>query len=152
MIRFDDISKALEKQVDADVKQIKAIYAEQNRLRTAVMRFRDLENEVKTKEARMRRAMALLHRFPDAKEYLKKGKVPGAILVAVESLDDLPLWEAIAAILEQVSPIQICELQHLLDQFEKKVSRQAIESAIATHKELFETHTRSREKFVHLKR
>jgi len=96
--------------------------------------------------------MALLHRFPDAKEYLKKGKVPGAILVAVESLDDLPLWEAIAAILEQVSPIQICELQHLLDQFEKKVSRQAIESAIATHKELFETHTRSREKFVHLKR
>jgi hypothetical protein len=39
-----------------------------------------------------------------------------------------------------------------LTYFDRKSSRQAIESALASHKETFETKTRNREKFVSLKR
>ena len=56
------------------------------------------------------------------------------------------------AIVEQAGEIQVIDLQDTLEYFDVKTSRQAIESALASHKETFETKTRGREKFVLLKR
>jgi hypothetical protein len=56
------------------------------------------------------------------------------------------------AVVEQVEEIQVVELQDALEHFGQKASRQAIESALASHREIFETKTRGREKFVSLKR
>jgi NH3-dependent NAD+ synthetase len=66
--------------------------------------------------------------------------------------DKLPLWLAMRAILEQTTEVQVVDLQDALEHFGIKASRQAIESALASHKETFETKTRSRDKFVSLKR
>jgi hypothetical protein len=48
------------------------------------------------------------------------------------SVDDIPLWQVVRAIVEQVLEIQVIELQHALEYFGKKTSRQAIESALAS--------------------
>ncbi len=64
----------------------------------------------------------------------------------------MPLWLAMKAIVEQTTEVQVVDLQDALEYFKIKASRQAIESALASHKETFETKVRNREKFVSLKR
>lgn len=153
MVRIADIEKRLLQQHSSDVKHLKANYSEQNKLRPSVLRFRDLENDAKVREERIQRIVALIggDEFDEIQEKMKSGDdVSSEIAIAVDM--DLPLWMAIRAIVEQVSEIQVIELQHALEHFGKNNSRQAIESALASHRETFETKTRNREKFVSLKR
>jgi len=152
-MRFADIEKRLHQQYDADAKALKINYARQNRLLPVVMEFRDLEREAKNREDRMRRAIELLgeDKFDDTrKELLSGNDVSRTIAVSTE--DDSRLWETMRTILEQVSELQVIDLQDVLLHFGKMASRQAIESALASHKETFETKTLKREKFVSLKR
>lgn len=153
VIRFIDIEKGLKQQINNDVKQLRSNYVEQNRLRKHVLRYRDLERDAKAREERIRRATALVgvDDFEDVGKQLKAGEdVSTAIGLPLNS--DLPLWTLMQSILEQTSEIQVVELQHALAHFGRNTSRQAIESALAAHKETFETKPRGREKFVSLKR
>lgn len=153
VIRYADLEKRLEQQYNEDVKYLRKNYSEQNKLRASVLRFQDLEREALIREDRMQRVILLLgeEKFEDTRRELLAGKdVSKEIVVFVD--DKLPLWLAIRAIVEQVTEIQVVDLQDALLHFGKKASRQAIESALASHKETFETKTRSREKFVSLKR
>jgi len=153
MIRFADIAKGLREQVNNDIKHLRANYAEQNKLRKHVLRFRDLEGDSKAREGRIQRAAALIGAddFVDVSKQLKTGEdVSTCITLHLDS--ELPLWALMQAIVEQTSEIQVIELQHALEHFGKKSTRQAIESALAAHKETFETKSRGREKFVSLKR
>jgi hypothetical protein len=152
MLRLGDIEKALEQQFREDEHQLKLNHAEQAKLRPKIIRYRDLEGQAKTRETRMRRIMALLgeDRFQTVREHAKAGRdVSKTVALAVDF--DVPLWEAIAAIVEQTPGIQVVELQHALEHLGRKASRQAIESALATHKDDFETKIRGRDKFVSLK-
>jgi hypothetical protein len=153
VIRFADIEKRLDQQYSEDVKQLRKNYSEQNKLRPFVVRFHDLEREAKAREERMERVIMLLgeEKFEDSrKELLKGNDVSREIVVFVD--DKLPLWLAMKAIVEQTTEVQVVDLQDILEYFHIKASRQAIESALASHKETFETKTRNREKFVSLKR
>ncbi len=152
MLRLGDIEKALEQQFREDQRQLKLNYTEQNRLRPKVIRYRYLENDAKARETRMRRIMAVLgeDRFRGMRESVKAG-VDVSKMVSLAVSFDVPLWEAIAAIVEQAPGIQVVELQHALEHLGRKASRQAIESALATHKDEFETKIRGRDKFVSLK-
>jgi hypothetical protein len=153
VIRFADIEKRLNQQYDADAKSLKANYARQNKLLPAVIEFRDLEREAKDREDRMRRVIELLgeEKFDDTRKELRAGNDVSR-MIAVNVDDDSPLWETMRTILEQAGELQVIDLQDALLHFGKKASRQAIESALASHKETFETRTRNREKFVSLKR
>jgi len=153
MIRFADIEKGLKQQVSEDVRQLRANYTEQGKLRKHVIRYRDLEREAKSREDRIRRATALIgvDDFTDVAKDLKAGDDASTSITLI--LDpDLPLWLLMQAVVEQTSEIQVIELQHALEHFGRKTSRQAIESALAAHKETFQTVVRSRDKFVSLKR
>lgn len=152
VIRLADIEKRLEQQYDTDYEYLQRNYAEQNKLRPAVLRFRDLEREAKARQERAARIITLLgeETFKDDRKELSAGSdISKDIFFATENL---PLWTAMQAILEQVEEVQVVELQTALEHFGKKASRQAIESALASHKDLFMTRTRNREKFVSLKR
>jgi hypothetical protein len=153
MLRFADIEKRLEKQFDADDTSLKANYAKQNKLLAAVLEYRDLENEAKVREDRMRRIIELLgdENFGDTRKDLLAGKDVSKV-ISVNTDDSSPLWEAMRTILEQVSELQVVDLQDALLHFGKKASRQAIESALASHRETFETRTRNRDKLISLKR
>jgi len=149
MIRLVDLKERLEQQYDADYEYLRNNYAEQNKLRPVVHRFHDLEREAKSREDRAARVIATLGGEKFKEMDVKKRGVSKDIFFASESV---PLWSVMQAILEQVSEIQVVELQAALEYFGKKSSRQAIESALASHKERFETKTRNRDKFVSLKR
>jgi hypothetical protein len=149
VLRFADIRERLEQQYDADYEYLERNYEEQNRLRPAVLRFQDLEREAKVRRERAARIIAVLgeERFKD-RNATGKGVAKGIFF----DTENVPLWAAMRAIVEQVAEIQVIDLQDTLTYFDRKSSRQAIESALASHKETFETKTRNREKFVSLKR
>jgi hypothetical protein len=151
MLRLADIEKSLRQQKNTDVKQLQSNLAEQNKLRPYVQRYRDLQNDAKTREERLARTMALIgeSEFKDS-EKLSGNEASNSILIQVPT--ELPLWMAIYAIVEQVPEIQVVDLQAALEHFRRKASRQAIESALASHKETFEIKMRGRNKFVSLKR
>lgn len=151
VIRFADIEKRLIQQYSADYDYLKRNYAEQNKLRPVVRKYQDLEREAKVRQERVARIIAVLgeDQFTDMrKEQLSGTDISKDLFFDSE---DLPLWELMKAIVEQVTEIQVVELQAALEHFHRKVSRQAVESALASHRETFETKTRNREKFVSLK-
>jgi hypothetical protein len=148
VIRFADIRERLEQQYDADYDCLQRNYAEQNQLRDAVRRFHDLEREAKAREERAARTIAVLGEKWFKEKGVPRESVANDIFFPTESL---PLWAAMQAIVEQVSEIQVVDLEETLAYFHKKASRQAIESALASHKEIFQTKTRGRKRFVSLK-
>ena len=101
----------------------------------------------------MARVVMLLgdEKFADTRRELLNG-IDVSKEITVNTDEKLPLWLAMKAIVEQTTEVQVVDLQDALEYFGIKASRQAIESALASHKETFETKTRSREKFVSLKR
>ena len=153
MIRFADIQKRLDQQYVEDAKQLRKNYTEQNKLRSSVLRFQDLEREAKAREERMARIIMLVgeEKYEDTIKALRGGEDMSKE-IAVNIDDKLPLWRAMQAVVEQTGEIQVVDLQDALEYFKIKSSRQAIESALASHREMFETKTRGREKFVSLKR
>jgi hypothetical protein len=139
----------LEQQYNADYEYLEKNYKEQNKLRPAVLRFQDLEREARLRRERAARIIAVLGEDEFKERNVKDRGVSQGIYFDSEHV---PLWEAMRAIVEQVAEIQVVDLQETLEYFGRIASRQAIESALASHKETFETKTRNREKFVSLKR
>jgi hypothetical protein len=151
-MRVADIKKALTQQFALDRKYLKLNLAEQNKLLPDVMRFRDLQKDEATRERRLRRIIAALgeEEFETLSDSSRAGEDVSDSFGVVTS-GDLPLWEVMAVIVEQKPGIQVIELQLVLEQLGRKTSRQAIESALTTHKNEFETKVSGREKFVSLK-
>jgi len=147
VIKAAQVAKALQQQSRADFDRLKAIDAEQNKLRPDYLKFVDLEEEKKRKEDRLRRTSSLINDMvgEDTKQYDEFNEY-------IIPVSDLTLWEAMLAVLEQAGEIQLYELLHVLEQFGKKVTRGAIESAIKTHPKVFQARSRNRERFVSLKR
>ncbi len=153
MVRYSDIEKRLEGQHSADIRCLKVNYARQNELLAYVVEFQDLERDAKMREDRARRIVELLgeDKFLDTRKEMLNGKNMGRE-VMVTTDDKSPLWEAMKTIVEHVTELQVIDLQDTLLHFGRKVTRQAIESALKAHKETFHTVVRGREKFVSLKR
>jgi len=149
VISFADMKERLSQQYDADYDYLEKNYAEQNKLRASVLRYHDLEREAKVRRDRAASIIAVLgeNKFKE-REPSNRSDAKGIFF----DTEDLPLWSLMRAIVEQVDEIQVSDLQEALEYFKKKASRQSIESALASHKDVFETKTRNRNKFVSLKR
>jgi hypothetical protein len=152
VIRLAEIGRRLRQQRDADVKQLRANYAEQNKFHRAVLRFRDLENDARVRKERIDCIAALIggEQFHELPAHTASEKEPDdEINPGVNS--KLPLRLAMRAIVEQVSEIQVIELRDALAYFGVRASHQSVQSALAYHKETFKTESRGRSKFVSLK-
>ncbi len=149
VINASQVASALSQQSEADFDRLQKIEAEQTKLRQHYLRFLDLEEEKKAKVARLRRTTSLI---PDHVKNVKWKPKKDEFNAYIVTLSELTLWEAMLAILEHTGEIQLFELQHVLEQFGKAVTRGAIESAIKTHSQRFSATTRGRERFVSLKR
>ncbi len=152
VIRLDDFTKALRAQLKTDTIALEKNYAEQNKLREYYIRFRNLEREAQRTDERMARTASLLgvEQFAKVKDRMLGGKDMSKELT-LDVPDQLPLWQAIVTIAEQVSPVQVIDIEHILEHCGRKTSRQAIDSALNAHKDVFEIKLRGREKFVSLK-
>lgn len=151
VIRWDDLRERLNRQYDADYEYLEKNYDEQNKLLPHVMKYNDLQREARVRGDRAARIITLLgaEKFADQSDEVTKRAGKKGIYFDVDSI---PLWQLMVAIVEQVQEIQVVNLQDALRHFGNKASRQAIESALSSHKEIFETKVRNREKFVSLKR
>jgi hypothetical protein len=145
--RAAQVAKALAQQAKADFSRLKAIESEQNKLRVDYLRFLDLEEEKKAKTDRLRRTSSLI-----PEELDESDENHDEFNSYVTAVVDLTLWEAMLAVLEHTGETQLFELLHVLEQFGKKVTRGAIESAVKTHPKVFQARTRGRERFVSLRR
>jgi hypothetical protein len=150
VIRLAEIERRLRQQRDADVKQLRSNYAEQNKFHRAVLRFRDLEHDARVRKERIDSIATLIggEKLKDQPEHLASDN--DACNEPSPVANKLPLWMAMRVIVEQVSEIQVVELQDALAYFGMKASRQAVESALASHRETFKTEPRGRSKFVSL--
>jgi hypothetical protein len=152
VIRASQVAKALALQAKDDFDRLNAIDSEQDKIRSAHNRFLDLDTEKKQKAARLRRTASLI---PDRLQNIGatgSDEEHDSFETYVVEAKELTLWEAMLAVLEHTAEIQLYELQHLLEQFGKKVTRGAIESAVLTHPDKFEAKTRNRERVLSLKR
>ncbi|MGD0414756.1 MAG: hypothetical protein ABSA80_05330 [Terriglobales bacterium] len=152
VIRTAQVAKALSQQAKVDFDRLKAIDAEQTKIRSEYLRFLDLEEEKKSRSARLRRTASLipknLQNIGASDDDDEEEDFQTYVVQAV----DLTLWEAMLAVLEHTGEIQLYALQHVLEQLGKTVTRGAIESAVITHRDKFRAVTRNRERFVSLKR
>jgi hypothetical protein len=149
VIRAGQVAEALSQQAKADFNRITAIESEQKKIMADYLRYKDLEGEKKAKADRLRRTVSLI---PDHLHKIRAQGEADEFDSYMVKLSDLTLWEAMLAVLEHTGEIQLFELQHVLEQFGKKVTRGAVESAVTTHPDKFQAKTRGRERFVSLKR
>jgi hypothetical protein len=152
VIRTAQVAKALSQQAKVDFDRLKAIDSEQTKIRSEYLRFLDLEEEKKSRSARLRRTASLIPKNLQSIRVSDDDDDEEDFQTYVIQAVDLTLWEAMLAVLEHTGEIQLYELQHVLEQLGKKVTRGAIESAVVTHRDKFRAVTRSRDRFVSLKR
>jgi hypothetical protein len=149
VINASRVALALSQQSDSDFDRLQKIEVEQTKLRPHYLRFLDLEEEKKAKIERLRRTTSLI---PDHLKNVNWRAKKDEFNEYIVTITELTLWEAMLAILEHTGEIQLFELQHVLEQFGKAVTRGAIESAIKTHPQQLQARTRGRERFVSLRR
>jgi hypothetical protein len=150
VIKAAQVAQAMSQRAKADFVRLKAIDAEQAKLRSAYLQYSDLEDEKKAKAERLRRTASVV---PNEHIEIAVGAQDADEFNSyIVKVSELPLWEAMLAVLQETGEIQLFELQHVLEQFGKKVTRRAIENAITAHGSEFRAVSKGRERFVLLRR
>jgi len=154
--KLRDIIAGLSQQVDRDSDDLNQINREKAELRKAYLRYNDLLEITRPKEERLEIALGLLLNIPVRKlgPGMSEDEVQYVpIPVDAEKVMDISkfaLWKVIREIVRQTSEIRVTELQDALSGFGIKTSRQAVESAIYTHKDELRVRMQGREKYVYL--
>lgn len=149
---FIEIHEALEKQYETDAARIAKLNTELSELRPAYVKYIETSKEHARIEERFRVLLGIIGYLLPKEKIDELDVKPG---VAVENPEaermGTPLWKVIREISRQATEMRIIELEAALKQYGFKFSRQAIESAIDTHKEAFRSVRKGRERFVSLK-
>lgn len=157
---FFDVKARMKERVVADSKRLQAIREEMTSLSAAYNRFVDLREEQLAREKRIQRLIAIL----GPEEYADLSKrdpapdypLASCFTAAPDVLrQELPLWIAMQEYLGYVAEARIAEIESFFGMFGVEmltVNRQAIESALKRHPDVFKTKKRKREKFISLRR
>jgi hypothetical protein len=152
MLDIQDIRDSLQDQIVADAKELEKIKKAMKQIRAAYHRYLDLLERAKQTEERVLAAASVLHRDPYSDtESMKEFLAERGVEVEQSPPQKRNLWIAMREIVRQVPQIQVVELEMLLRRLNWEVSRAAIESALATHKDAFRIIRKGRQKFVALK-
>ncbi|MFY9979373.1 MAG: hypothetical protein WA252_10140 [Candidatus Sulfotelmatobacter sp.] len=148
-MRIQDVQEALRQQWKDNEQELHRIRDEQNKLRAAHIRFLNLEEEAKRRMATLQRVGVLLAQRGEGEIEANARKLG---LDGIDFLSDISLWEVLVEFLKLTGEIRVVDLHLALRElYSKDVTRQAIESAMRTHSELFKFKRSGREVFVSLK-
>jgi len=153
-----DVQEMMRQRLEHECASLQPLREEMDKLAAAYNRYVDLKGEIDSRSKRIKRLMASL-----GPEYLE-AKVQGQS----ESVDDetnlqgdpddlranFPLWRAIREYLLIVAgEAKVGDIQQFLEAstFEK-CGRQAIESALRSHDNIFRVVKRGRDKYISLKK
>ena len=148
----NDYHEALRDQYKSDSDRLIELDKQLNELRPKFVKYKDLSNERSEVEQRIRVLLAIFGYLLPGEELRDLYERPGVQIESPDKeRDQTSLWRVLREIIRQVSEIRIVDLEAVLKQYRFKVSRQAIESAIETHKKTFRSERKGRERFVSLK-
>lgn len=148
---FADFHQALRVQYNDSKARVASINKELTELRSSYMRYKDLSVDQQAAEERLRVLIGILANVMDEPEPPLDVDPGISIESAIDEREKTPLWKVIREFTRSVAEIRIIELESQLQTYGYKVSRQAIESAINTHKDVFRSTRKGRERFVSLK-
>jgi hypothetical protein len=144
---------ALIAQVHADLKALKEIQREQNKLRAAYNRFCVLVDESRARVERIRRLIVMLwmhETVPRNKTVVEKAAELGIALP--EGWETVTVWESVLEIIRQFPNTQLVDLLQWLQELGIEASRQSVDSALAAHAELFEVRRVGKGKYISLRK
>ncbi|HEV2488705.1 MAG TPA: hypothetical protein VGT03_02770 [Candidatus Acidoferrales bacterium] len=153
MARYPDVVGALKTQLNSGLDGLKEVQDEQAKLRTAHLRYLDLEEDKRSLRKRTETVACLLARkVMQEDEKLMRADLEDAGIVLPLRGKERPLtWRLVAEVVRQFPKIQIVELVKTLNDLGWPISRQSVESAITTHSSRFRITHSGREKYVSLK-
>jgi len=146
-------ARALKKQFEHDLRALRNIHKEQEKLRVAYDRFCALDEQSRIHTERIRRLIVLVaeHEPDDIKKSVTEKAFELDIAIP-EGWETVSTWEAIMEVVRQFPNIQVVDLLMYLEQLlGDAVSRQKVDSALETHPELFDVKKSGYKKFVSLK-
>jgi hypothetical protein len=150
---FTDVLAALNSRTQHELRRLVEIRTTMNELSEAFHKYVDLRAELEARQKNLEKIRGTL-----GKEYAPTSEDPEDPVwdLAAEPADNLrknvALWEAAEQILRVSGEMRISDLQMMLGILNfMHVTRQGIESAISTHKNIFVTKKKGREKYVSLK-
>jgi len=150
------ISEAVEQTIKRDGEKLVAVNAELKALHTGYLKYKELLGERALLEERLQVNVAVMGEHASLETgTLVENLVATEGLTLIDDVDEdrkaVPLWKIIREIIKHTEKIRIVDLETQLVLYGFEVTRQAIESAIRTHRPVFRESKRGREKFVSLK-
>jgi hypothetical protein len=151
-----DAQDAIKQRLAGACKRVQEIREEKRKLAPAYERYLVLQEELQKQEKRIDRLAGLIgpDLFVDVAIADKSDAIGETVEVhtSIRQLrDELLVWEAMQEYLAYAKEARIQDVQLFLDSFGIAASREAIESALRRHPEVFKTRKKSREKFISLK-
>jgi predicted metal-dependent hydrolase len=152
MSGFVDFHEAMMRQFREYSSRISALNKELGELRPAFLKYREASAQLASLGESFQVMAGILSRTLDEKTVAEFDANPGiAIKNLKQEKKNTPLWKVIREFARQVIEIRIVEIEIRLKTYGYSVSRQAIESAIDTHEDVFRSARKGRERFVSLK-
>jgi hypothetical protein len=145
---------ALRGQFDADYKALKDVQREQERLRASYNRFCELTAEAHTRTERIRRLMIMLWMHePGTVNKTISDKAFELGIALPEGWETIAVWEAVLEIVRQFPNTQMVDLvQWLEKEIQIDATRQSVDSALASHPELFDVRRVGKGKYISLRK
>jgi hypothetical protein len=149
----DEIAGAMQKRMMREFRRVKAAGAEMRKLTDAFQRYQELRQERNKGERRVLRLAALLYPgdMPQNEDTARLGHMISDIDNAPRKAD-LPLWEALEEYLAVVGEARPIDAADMLEGFvDRKVTRQAVESAVRRHPDIFQVRGHQGESLISLR-
>jgi hypothetical protein len=151
--RGSELAEALKERLQGKSDSLESVTTEMNTLRSAYNRYRDLaEQKEQLRQETLRLAAVLAPQLSPSDMADIFADDVASIGTMQEMRGRVALWEVLAVILEQTGEIRVFELDMLLSTFNINGTRQAVESAIDTHRKVFSVRRKGREKYVSLRK
>jgi len=148
-----DAERMMQQKLEHECASVQSARKEISELASAYHRYMDLKDQIEDKSKRIQRLMAILG--TDSIENMGSDEVKSETNLQGEPEElrkGLSLWRAIREYLVIAGETKVGDVQGFFSGMNYEVSRQAIESALRSHLNVFRVVKRGRDKYISLKK
>lgn len=152
--RLKDIIAGLERQARSDTNALNTMQDRLHELHPHYREYIELMGKLRQTEERAGATLGMLFgaKSPNIAEIVDSyNELEAAGSTIIFPVSELPVWKAIREMLRHVPEMQVIDIERMMKELGVQTGRTAIDSAIATHKDIFAVRKRGREKFISLK-
>jgi hypothetical protein len=152
--RLKDIIAGLERQARSDTDALNTMQDRLHELHPHYREYIELVGKLRQTEERASATLGMLWgvKSPNIAEIVDSyNELEAAGSTTITPVSELPIWKAIREMLRHVPEMQVIDIERMMKELGVQTGRTAIDSAIATHKNIFTVRKRGRDKFISLK-